>query len=230
MPLLRMDGPPLPLAEDLGPPENVFEAPLNVGEQLLPPTAATGVNWSHGIGGAARGYYINDQRIEFTGQEATFAVEGVLDGGVRQQIGAMECGAVGELFFNQPFDRNVLVDSPQRQSFASNFDIDIVQISQLFLTARRGDFEVVIGRFVTPFGRYYYPLYRNNFDDSPFIRSDAILYRETGGLVQWDPEGWVFTAAITNGGFEQDTNSSKALVSRVGIDRELFALGGSKDV
>jgi len=30
------------------------------------------------VGGKARGYYINDQRIEFTGMESTFAVEGVL--------------------------------------------------------------------------------------------------------------------------------------------------------
>ena len=77
---------------------------------------------------------------------------------------------------------------------------------------------------MTPFGRFYYPLYRNNFDDSPFIRSEAILFRETGLLGQWDPEGWVFTAALTNGGFEQDTNSSKALVARAGIDLPYFAL------
>ncbi len=184
-------------------------------------------DWWYHVGGAARGYYINDQRIEFTGQEATFAVEGVVDGGIHQQIGLWEAMVETELFLNQPFDRNVLVDTAERASWAGNFDIDPFVISQLYLGARRGDVYAAIGRFVTPFGRFYYPLYRNNFDDSPFIRSEAILYRETGILGQWDPEGWVFTAALTNGGPNQDTNSSKALVARAGIDLPNFACGAS---
>jgi hypothetical protein len=185
--------------------------------------------WYH-VGGKARGYYLNDQRIEFTGQESTFAVEGVVDGGYHQRVESWELLVEGELFLNQPFDRNVLVDTPERASFAANFDIEPLQISQLYVGARRGDAYAALGRFETPFGRYYYPLFRNSFDDSPFIRSEAIQYRETGVLGQWDPEGWIFTAALTNGGFEQDTNSSKALVARVGIDREWFALGASVKV
>jgi hypothetical protein len=123
-----VEAPPLPWA-DSGPFMNgPVGEPLYSDEPLLPATASC-CDLFYDLGGAARGYYLNDQRIEFTGQEATFAVEGVLDGVVRQQVGAMDCGVVGELFFNQPYDRNVLVDTPQRQSFASNFDIDIVQIS-----------------------------------------------------------------------------------------------------
>jgi hypothetical protein len=53
------------------------------------------------------------------------------------------------------------------------------------------------------------------------------LFRETGLLIQWDPDIWTFTAAVTNGGFEQDTNSSKGLVARVGIDQPNYALGTS---
>lgn len=200
---------------------------------LLPPGQPIGYPlpdyWYH-YGGKARGYYINDQRIEFTGQEATFAVEGVIDGGIHQRLGGWELMLETQLFLNQPFDRNILQDTPERASFAHNFDIDPLQISQLYLGARRGDFYTAIGRFVTPFGRFYYPIYRNNFDDSPFIRSEAILYRETGVLGQWDPEGWCFTAALTNGGFNQDTNSSKALVARAGIDLPNFALGTSVKV
>lgn len=179
------------------------------------------------IGGLARGYYINDQRIEFTGNEETFAVEGVIDGGVRQLVGGWELLLEAEIFLNQPFDRNILTDTAARRSFVANFDIEPLQISQLYLGARYGDLYAAVGRFVTPFGRFYYPLYRNNFDDSPFIRSDAILYRETGFILQWDPAWWVFTAALTNGGFEQDTNSSKALVARIGIDQPWFAVGAS---
>lgn len=222
-----------------------FGQPLTTLEQLpltdptaaadpyaLPPPVWSGFgspppDFFYHYGGKGRGYYINDQRIEFTGQEATFAVEGVVDGGIHQRLGAWETFFETEIFLNQPFDRNILKDSPERASFASNFQIDPLQISQLYVGARRGDFFGAIGRFVTPFGRFYYPLYRNNFDDSPFIRSEAILYRETGVLGQWDPAGWVFTAALTNGGFGQDANSSKALIARAGIDQPAFACGAS---
>jgi len=187
---------------------------------------AAGDYWYH-VGGKGRAYFINDQRIEFTGQEATFAVEGVVDGGVRQQAGEWDLQFETELFLNQPFDRNILTDTADRQSFAANFDIDPLLISQLYAAGRRDDFYLALGRFVTPFGRFYFTNYRNSFDDSPFIRSEAILFRETGLLLQWDPGIWVFTAALTNGGPQQDTNSSKALVARVGIEDQWFALGSS---
>jgi hypothetical protein len=212
--------------QDFGPPLATFEE-LPIASPDAGFCLDDGPGYCYHYGGAARGYYINDQRIEFTGQEATFTVEGVIDGGIHQQIGPWEAQIETELFLNLPFDRNILQDTAERASFASNFDIDPLQISQLYLGLRRGDWFGAIGRFVTPFGRFYYPLYRNNFDDSPFIRSEAILYRETGIVGQWDPEGWVFTAALTNGGFGQDTNSSKALVARAGIDLPNFALGSS---
>src|SRR6185503_13415125 len=144
-----------------------------------------------------------------------------------QRSGDWEFSLEAQLFFNQPFDRNQLADTRERRSFLANFDIDPLQISQLTVGVRRGDFYTALGRFVTPFGRFYFPNYRDNFDDSPFIRSEAIRFRETGLLVQWDPGIWNLAAAITNGGFEQDTNSSKALVARVGIDAEWAAVGAS---
>src|SRR5207302_7162993 len=143
-------------------------------------------DFAYHFGGKGRGYYINDQRIEFTGVEATFAVEGVLEGGLVQHVDGWDLSFETQLFLNQPFGKNVLVDTPERRSFAPNFDIDPLQISQLYLGARNGDFYAALGRFVTPFGRFYFPNYRNNFDDSPFIRSEAILFRETGLLLQWD--------------------------------------------
>jgi hypothetical protein len=199
-------------------------------EALLDDLAPCEPDLCYHIGGAARGYYLNDQRIEFTGLEETFAVEGVLDGGVHHVAGDWLVQVEGELFFTQPYDRNRLVDTPLRESFAHNFETDIVSISQLYLAARHGDWIFAAGRFVTPFGRFYFTNYRNNWDDSPFIRSEAILFRETGLLAQWDPAGWCFTAALTNGGPQQDANSSKALVARAGIDRESFAAGASVKV
>lgn len=227
---------------------STFDLPASPPYETLPPATATspatpgyepyspppsclhgccGDDLSWYVGGKARGYYWNDQRIEFTGQEATFGVEGVIQAGADQQVGAWQMGVDTEVFLNQPFDRNILIDSPERIAFAPNYDIDLVQISQLYFSARKGDFYAAAGRFVTPFGRFYFPNYFNNFVDSPFIRSEAILFRETGGLVQWDPEPFVFTAALTNGGPERDTNSSKALISRIGVERDWFALGTS---
>jgi hypothetical protein len=199
-------------------PDSPFAAPV------LPMTGS-GLAWH--LGGQGRGYYINDQRIEFTGMEDTFAVEGVLNGGLLQPAGDWTLSVETQLFFNQPFDRHILLDTPERRSFAANFDRDVLEISQLYLCARRGDFLAALGRFVTPFGRFYFPNYRNNFDDSPFIRSEAILFRETGLLLQWDPGIWVASAAVANGGFGQDSNSSKALVARVGIDQPWYAAGAS---
>ena len=211
--------------------------PIEPQIESLPPPIGPVAPWQtcaspHGLfdyyyGAKARGYYINDQRIEFTGQEATFAVEGVLSGGLRQQSGSWLLGLDSEIFLNQPFDRNIFQDTPERASFAHNFDIEPLQISQLYLSFARNDFTATVGRFVTPFGRFYYPLYRNNFDDSPFIRSEAIVYRETGVLLEYQPTGWDFAAAVTNGGFEEDTNSSKAFVGRAGIDWDWFACGVS---
>ncbi len=220
-----------------------FPSAISQSPEIIPPTAAQPFagpsdvpalqlplappEFAYHFGGKGRGYYINDQRIEFTGVEATFAVEGVFEGGLVQHLDGWDLSFETQLFLNQPFGRNILVDTPERRSFAANFDIDPLQISQLYLGARNGDCYVALGRFVTPFGRFYFPNYRNNFDDSPFIRSEAILFRETGLLLQWDPGIWVLQAAVTNGSFQQDTNSSKALVARVGIDQPGYALGAS---
>ncbi|HUE72212.1 MAG TPA: hypothetical protein VMP01_15115 [Pirellulaceae bacterium] len=212
------------LADDF--PPSIVDDPNRLATSFAVAPCQECQSWHH-VGGKARGYFVTDQRYEFTGQETTFAVEGVVDGGYHRMTGDWELSMDGELFLNLPFDRNLLVDTPERRSFAANFDIDPVQISQLTLGARRDDWYLAIGRFVTPFGRFYFPQYRNDFSDAPFIRSEAVLFRETGVLAQWDPEGYVFTAAITNGGFGQDTNASKALVARAGIDRENFALGSS---
>jgi hypothetical protein len=183
--------------------------------------------WWYDYDVLGRAYYYNDQRIEWTGQEATFGVEGVVAGAARQHHDGWEWGADAEIFLNQPFDRNILVDTPLRQSYRGNFEVEPFQISQLYISGRAGDFFAAVGRMATPFGRTYFPLYLNSLTDAPFIRSEAILWRETGLLLQYDPGNWIFTAAVTNGGPERDTNSSKALVSRIGYEVDWFALGSS---
>lgn len=175
----------------------------------------------------ARTFYLNDQRIEYFGTESTFGVEAILAPVFRRSCDAFEFELVSELYLNQPYDRNLLVDAPLRASFARNFDIEPFEISQLHLSLRRDDLMMTCGKMTTPFGRTWFPLFTNNRHDAPFIRTEAILWRETGLLLQWDPGNWVFTAMVTNGGPDQDANSSKAFVGRLGYDAESYSLGVS---
>ncbi len=176
---------------------------------------------------AGRSFFAHDQRIEFTGLESTFGVEGVLTGGFTQPAEQWNVSVDGELYFNQHFERNILVNTPERKSYEANFDVDTFEISQLYFSARNGDFLFAIGKMVTPFGRTYFPIYRNDRSDAPFIRTESIHWRETGLLLQLDPGMWVVTAALTNGGDGQDANSSKAFIGRLGIDTPNFAIGAS---
>lgn len=181
----------------------------------------------HRVELAGRSFYVNDHRIEWSGQEATCAAEGVVSGVTRWNHESWQFAAEAEVYVNQPFDRNVLIDTPERESYRGNFEIEPLELSQLCLGARWNDCLVAVGRFATPFGRTYFPVLRNDRSDGPFIRTEAIRWRETGLLLQYDPAGWQFTAAMTNGGDGQDTNSSKALVARIGWGTEDFACGAS---
>ena len=182
------------------------------------------IDW-YRFDGLVRGYYVNDQRIEWTGVEATFGVEGVLSPVYRHRFGDWDMTLLGEFYLNQPFNRNMLLDRKERRSYAANFDVDTVEISQLLLGFRREDLEFRAGKMETPFGRTYFPLYSNSRIDAPFIRTEAIHWRETGLLIRYDPEWLVFDVAVTNGCDDRDTNSSKALVSRIGIEQERWASG-----
>ena len=175
----------------------------------------------------ARSYYINDQRIQFTGQEATFGVEGILSGAVHHEHDGWTFGLTGEFYINQPFDRNLYRDSQERVSYLGSFEVETFDIQQLVLSARRGDMLIAMGKMVTPFGRTCFPLFTNERVDAPFIRTESILWRETGLLLQYDPGILMLTTAITNGSMDRDTNSSKAVISRIGLDGGWWALGAS---
>ena len=198
-----------------------FPADDPVLNQLVSPPESFEFHW------LARSYYINDARIEFTGQEATIGVEGALAGSFNHDYRDWQFNFHTELYVNQPYGKNLLADSPERISYHGNFDVDALEISQLYMTARRGDLFLAVGQFVTPFGRTYFPIYRNARDDAPFIRTESILWRETGLLVQFDPGNFSIAAAVTNGSDARDNNSSKGLVARIGYDTKQFAIGAS---
>lgn len=176
-------------------------------------------------GAVVRAGYFHDQRYEFTGTESTFGAESQLYGELCEPCSLLNLELTGELYLTEPFHRNFLVDYPERESFRHNFDVEPVEISQLNVGWSHGDWAFVCGRFVTPFGRYYLPLFSNNRSDAPFIRSESILFRETGLMLTWEPRDWSLALAMTNGCDGRDTNSSKGVVSRVGIDREHFVGG-----
>lgn len=191
----------------------------------IPPPPDGSPSWH--VDFLARSYYINDARIEYFGTEATFGAEGIIAPVIKRQCGNWDVEGVGEFYINQPFEQNILVDSPERVSHRANFVVPFFSLSQMYLGARNGDWYFAAGKMTTPFGRYWDPLYTNNRHDAPFIRTEAILWRETGVMAQWDPGNWVFTAMLSNGGPDADTNSSKALVARAGYDTEWFSAGMS---
>ena len=177
-----------------------------------------------------RGYYVNDQRIQWTGNEETFGVEAAIAPRVRHTFNEWETSVEGDFYLNQPFDRNILVDTPERVSYRGNFEIPVLEISQLFISASRDNWTVTLGKFETPFGRTYFPLFTNARIDAPFIRTESIHWRETGILGRYSRGPFVADVAFANGSQDMDTNSSKALVSRLGLDGEYFALGFSTKV
>lgn len=220
--------PPIPpLVFPVGDPLN-YQTPVGAvpGGVTWFPSPLSPDDWLH-CNLLARGYFENDQRIEWSGVEATFGVEASLLAGARRDMGEFTLGAESEWLFTQPFDRNILVDLVERRTYRGNWEIDPFQISQLYFTGRRNDLLLALGKLPTPFGRTYFPLYKNDRSDAPFIRTESILWRETGLLMQWDPGNWVFTTALANGGFDRDANSSKGLVARVGYETDWVAFGGS---
>jgi len=216
------------------PPVHLAHTPLNFNIPLLmqqteyawdthlPPEGAPGL----GFDLLVRSAYLNDQRIEWSGNEATFVAESILGATLRRIGGEWETTVRGEFYLNQPFDRNRYL-TPGRESYANNFEVDVYEISQLFVAARRGNFLMSIGKIITPFGRAYFPIYENSREDAPFIRTESILWRETGVLLQYAGGLSVLSAGLVNGGIDRDTNSSKALIGRAGFGRDNFDVGVS---
>lgn len=176
----------------------------------------------------ARSFYAADFRLEFTGQEAFFTAENQnLAHFVFNDYGPWQTSITSELYLNLPFDDNILTDFALRESFANNFDIETLELSQLFVTIGNGDWALDLGRFVTPFGRFVAPTNSNSRFDAPFIRTESILFRETGLQLRYNPGIWRVAAAATNGSDGRDTNSSKAIVARVGIETADLTAGAS---
>ncbi len=176
---------------------------------------------------AFRGYFMDDQRIQWSGLEVTFGSEAAVGTGLERDLGWGKVGAEGLFFLNQPWGKNVLRDA-FRQRYAANFDVDTFEISELNVHFQKGPFTLAMGKKETPFGRMYFPHSLNNLGfDAPFIRSEAILWRETGLFVTFQKEFLTIDIAMTTGEEDKDTNSSVAPVGRIGVGGKNWAAGFS---
>ncbi|MCI0471023.1 MAG: hypothetical protein L0Y73_05135, partial [Candidatus Aminicenantes bacterium] len=176
------------------------------------------------LGSTFRSYYINDQRIQWSGVEASFGVEAVLSADLQKKIKKGNIRVFSEMFLNQPFDRNILKDE-WRAKYLANFEITPLYIAQSYIEVIQGNFSFALGKKKTNFGENYsYPLV-NSYSDQPFIRTEAILRYETGFFLAYRPGLLDFSLAVVNGGEEMDTNSSKGGIIRLGLKGKNWALG-----
>jgi len=173
-----------------------------------------------------RSYFSNDQRIQWSGVEATFAAEAVLHGKVSRKIKASEIFAGGEFRINQSFDNNILVDE-YREQYIQNFNTDRFQISQIFVGFKTGKFEISLGKKNSVFGKDNLLHLTNAGIFQPFIRTESILWWETGVFIGYKSGIFCLDLSIVNGGPDKDTNSSKAAVARAGIELKNISFGAS---
>jgi hypothetical protein len=223
-------GAPGPPIGDVLPPPGEF---IQGGAPLVPAVPSLAARLLDHLEGnvVIRGYYRNDQRVNWTGMEETFGAEADLTPRLRYRCGDFEFIADSEFWINQPYERNPLVNIPERQSYAADFQLNQFAIGKLALVTNYGDWSFKIGKFETPFGRAYYPIYTNPYlftnqaMDQPYIRTEVIQNRETGVLAHYKSGYFTADAALANGGDNLDTNSSKAVVARIGFESESWAFG-----
>jgi len=174
-----------------------------------------------------RCYSINDQRIYWSGLEFTFGSEAEINAVFYKKTGQGKILVESQFFINQPFGKNILKDE-ERARFHPIFQVETFEMSKLNLQFKIGKLNIKFGKALTPFGRASFPIFNNNLKyGSPFIRSEAILWRETGLFINFKP--WIFSIdiAVVNGEENRDTNSGKAGIGRIGIELKKFKLGFS---
>ena len=178
------------------------------------------------MGVLVRGYYLNDQRIQWTGNEETMGAEGILTPAiVFKQNNGSEWSAHGEFFIQDTINKNVYLIGEDRPSYRGNYDYNAFELAQLHLRYKQQFFEFRAGKFESPFGNYYSPIMSNSRWDAPFIRTESILWRDTGLMVRVTPSVFDVALALTNGCEGNDTNSMKAVIGRLGVNFPYMTMG-----
>lgn len=177
-----------------------------------------------------RAYTLNDQRLYWSGVEFSFGAEAAVGLQLRKKYQWGLLSVETELFVNQPFGKNILKDE-FRDDYLANFVVDAVLMSKMNLRFDIGQFRVVIGKAMTPFGRVYFQSLTNDLNfAAPFIRAEAILWRETGIFLHWENRFMELDIAATNGGENRDTNSGKAGIFRIGFHGGNWRFGASHKI
>jgi hypothetical protein len=170
------------------------------------------------IGGALRAFYSNDQRIAWSGVETTFGGEGDLRALFTMPDGDWTFRARSEFFLNEPTGNTILSD-PVRNLYRDDYIVPAFQVFQLALEAEYGDWLIRVGKIRSPLGSNVVPIFTNSLSDAPFLQTEIIGFTETGVFVRWHPGPWSIDLGVSNGEENLDTNSSKALIARLGIDQ-----------
>jgi hypothetical protein len=184
------------------------------------------------ISGSVRGYYLSDLRVQWSGMETVFGAEAVLAPQITREYPWGVTAVRSEFLIHQPFGkRNLALSDSNIQKYEPYFDVDPFEISQMYIhVSKNNTLSFDIGKIKTPFGRTEYPVLWDWRFDAPFIRSsELILARETGLMVSYTPELFSLDVAVVNGEREKDTNSSKAVIARVGTGKDKdweFGLSG----
>lgn len=177
-----------------------------------------------------RAYAINDQRIYWSGLEFSFGAEAAIRALIKQQFKGGSIEVENEFFITQPFGKNILSDE-NREDYIANFQIETFSISKLNILFRVGNFSCKLGKALTPFGRVHFYSFSNNLNfGSPFIRSEAILWRETGIFLHYKLAFLSLDVAAVNGEEDRDTNSGKAGIFRLGVEGKNWSIGISHKV
>ena len=186
-----------------------------------------------------RGYYFNDQRVQWTGNEATMGAEAILSPSLTlRQKGGGKWSAHGEFYLQNTIHKNVYIGDvgnfhggfvlgEERASYTGNYTQNAFELSQLHVRYSSPLFDFRVGKFELPFGNYTVPLMSNSRWDAPFIRTESILWRDTGFLFRFTPSIFDACLAITNGCDGNDTNSMKAITGRLGLNFSHTTLGMS---
>ncbi len=157
----------------------------------------------------------------------SFGVEGKFKADFRKIRNGKTLFATLELFLNQPYGKNMLTDQ-ERKKYIESFKKNSVEISRLMIGYKSENFFIGIGKGISNFGKFYFPIFINNYKfASPFIRSEAILLRETGIFFSYKLSLISLSLAIVNGEENMDTNSFKAGIVRLGFDFPFLKFGVS---
>jgi len=136
-----------------------------------------------------------------------------LDGGLVQHADGWDFSLETQLFLNQPFGKNnSFVNTPERQSFTANFDIDPLQSRSFMWALATAISSRLWAASSPPFGRFYFSELSQQLRRLAIhsLRSHSVSRNRAAAAM--GPGHLGLHAALTNGSFQQDTNSSKAIV------------------